>query len=132
MKYMLDTNICIYLIKKKPSQVIHKLLSLRISDVCVSSITLAELLYGVEKSQRQDQNRWALTEFLAPLDVLPFDDAAARHYGILRHRLERGGRPIGAMGMLIAAHALSSATMLVTNNAAEFRQVDGLRIENWT
>ena len=131
MRYMLDTNICFYLIKKKPPQVIHRLLSLRISDVCLSSITLAELEYGVEKSERPEQNRWALTEFLAPMDILPFDDAAARKYGILRRHLEKIGKPIGAMDMLIGAHALSLGVVLVTNNADEFHRIENLSIENW-
>ena len=131
MRYMLDTNVCIYIIKKKPPQVIHRLKSLQISDVCLSSITFAELEYGVEKSQRPEQNRWALTEFLAPLDILPFDDAAARRYGALRHHLEKVGKPIGAMDMLIGAHALSLGIALVTNNVDEFRRIENLSIENW-
>lgn len=131
MKYMLDTNICIYLIKKKPPNVLHRLQSLRVSNVCLSSITLAELEYGVAKSQRREQNLLALTEFLSPLDILPFDEAAAREYGFLRYELEKAGTPIGAMDMLIAAHALSTGSVLVTNNANEFRQVKGLPLENW-
>ncbi len=131
MRRMLDTNICVYLIKKKPPTVIRRLVSLRISDVCLSSVTLAELEYGVAKSQRPEQNRWALTEFLAPLDILPFDDAAARIYGILRRDLEKAGKPIGSMDMLIAAHALATGTVLVTNNADELRQVRSLALENW-
>ena len=131
MRYMLDTNVCIYIIKKKPPQVIHRLKSLQISDVCLSSITFAELEYGVEKSQRPEQNRWALTEFLAPLDILPFDDAAARRYGALRHHSEKIGKPIGAMDMLIGAHALSLGIALVTNNVDEFRRIENLSIENW-
>lgn len=131
MRYMLDTNICIYLIKKKPLQVVHRLQSMQISDVCLSSIALAELEYGVEKSGRPDQNRWALTEFLSPIDILPFDDAAAGQYGILRSHLERTGKSIGAMDMLIGAHALSLGAILVTNNADEFRRIKNLSIENW-
>lgn len=131
MRYMLDTNICIYLIKRKPPQVIDRLLSLKISNVCLSSITLAELEYGVEKSQRVDQNRLALIEFLAPLDILPFDDSGAQNYGALRHQLERAGKPMGPMDMLIASHALSQHLTLVTNNAAEFRHAKGLPVENW-
>lgn len=131
MRYMLDTNTCIYIIKKKPPQVIHRLKSLQISNVCLSSITLAELEYGVEKSQRPEQNRWALTEFLAPMDILPFDDAAARKYGALRRHSEKTGKLIGAMDMLIGAHALSLGITLVTNNVAEFRRIENLSIENW-
>ena len=131
MRYMLDTNICIYLIKKKPAGVIQRLKSLRISDVSLSSITLAELEYGVEKSQRPDQNRWALPEFLSPLDILSFDDDAAQRYGAIRSRLEKSGNVIGSMDILIAAHALSLGAVLVTNNAAEFRRVEELTVENW-
>lgn len=131
MRYMLDTNICIYLIKRKPAAVLRRLESLKISDVCLSSVTLAELEYGVAKSQRREQNRWALTEFLAPLDVLPFDEAAAREYGALRHDLEKAGKPVGSMDMLIAAHALAADTVLVTNDADEFRHVRSLPVENW-
>ena len=131
MRYMLDTNICIYLIKKKPAGVIRRLQSLRISDVSLSSITLAELEYGVEKSQRPDQNRWALTEFLSPLDILSFDAAAAQRYGAIRSRLEKSGKVIGSMDLLIAAHALSLGAVLVTNNASEFRRVEELTVENW-
>jgi len=131
MRYMLDTNICIYLIKKKPSQVINRLKSLRISDVCLSSITLAELEYGVEKSARAEQNRWALTGFLAPIDILPFDDTTTRKYGTLRLHLEKTGKPIGAMDMLIGAHALSVGAVLVTNNTDEFHRIENLLIENW-
>ena len=131
MRYMLDTNICIYLIKKKPAGVIQRLQSLRISDVSLSSVTLAELEYGVEKSQRPDQNRWALTEFLSPLDILSFDAAAAQRYGAIRSRLEKSGKVIGSMDLLIAAHALSLGAVLVTNNASEFRRVEELTVENW-
>ena len=131
MRYMLDTNICIYLIKKKPAGVIRRLQSLRISDVSLSSITLAELEYGVGKSQRPDQNRWALTEFLSPLDILSFDAAAAQRYGAIRSRLEKSGKVIGSMDLLIAAHALSLGAVLVTNNASEFRRVEELTVENW-
>lgn len=131
MKYMLDTNICIYLIKKKPSQVIDHLRSLQISDVCLSSITLAELEYGVENSQRPDQNHWALTEFLAPIDILSFDDTAAKRYGVLRASLKKAGKMIGAMDLLIASHALSLGLVLVTNNIREFQQVEKLSVQNW-
>jgi len=131
MRVLLDTNICIYLIKKKPAGVVRRLQSLQISDVSLSSITLGELEYGVEKSQRPEQNRWALMEFLSPLDILSFDDDAAQRYGKLRSRLERSGNLIGPMDLLIAAHALSLGAVLVTNNASEFRRVEELTVENW-
>lgn len=131
MRYLLDTNICIYLIKKKPLKVLERLRSLNISDVAVSSVTMAELEYGVAKSSRPDQNRDALTEFTAPLEIVQFDAVAAYHYGQIRTYLELRGTPIGSMDMLIAAHAISLSYILVTNNEREFERVPGLLIENW-
>lgn len=128
---MLDTNICIYIIKKKPDKVIRRLKGARISDIGISSITLSELAYGVEKSSRPDQNRIAIAEFLAPLEILSYDDLAAQQYGKIRSYLERHGTPIGPMDMLIAAHALSLNCTLVTNNEREFSRVAHLKIENW-
>ena len=129
--FMLDTNICIYIIKKKPEQVLRRLKNARISDIGVSSITLSELEYGTAKSSRPDQNRIALAEFLAPLEILSYDDMAAQEYGKIRACLERQGTPIGSMDMLIAAHALSLNCTLVTNNEREFSRIQSLKIENW-
>lgn len=129
--YMLDTNICIYIIKKKPDQVIERLRHTRVPDVGVSSITLSELEYGVAKSARPEQNKLAIVEFLAPLEILPYDDMAAQEYGKVRVYLEKQGTPIGSMDMLIAAHALSLNCILVTNNESEFRRIPALKIENW-
>ena len=129
--FMLDTNICIYIIKKKPEQVLRRLKNARISDIGVSSITLSELEYGAAKSSRPDQNKIALVEFLAPLEILSYDDMAAQEYGKIRVSLERHGTPIGSMDMLIAAHALSLNCTLVTNNEREFSNVTSLKIENW-
>lgn len=129
--YMLDTNICIYIIKKKPEQVIRRLKNARVSDIGVSSITLSELEYGAAKSSRPDQNRIALAEFLAPLEILSYDDMAAQEYGRIRAVLERQGIPIVSMYMLIAAHALSLKCTLATNNEREFSRVSSLKIENW-
>ncbi|NVM20173.1 MAG: type II toxin-antitoxin system VapC family toxin [Desulfobacterales bacterium] len=131
MTYMLDTNICIYIIKKKPEQVIRRLKNARVSDIGVSSITLSELEYGAAKSSRPDQNRIALAEFLAPLEILSYDDMAAQEYGRIRAVLERQGIPIVSMYMLIAAHALSLKCTLATNNEREFSRVSSLKIENW-
>jgi tRNA(fMet)-specific endonuclease VapC len=128
---MLDTNICIYIIKKKPEQVIGQLKDARISDIGVSSITLSELEYGAAKSSRPQQNRIALAEFLAPLEILSYDDMAAQAYGRIRAVLERQGTPTGSMDILIAAHALSLNCTLVTNNEREFSRVPSLKIENW-
>ena len=132
IRYMLDTNICIYVIRKKPSRLIQHFQNLRISDVGISSITFSELEYGVAKSQRSQQNKMALMEFLAPIEILPYDDMAAIQYGEIRASLERQGTPIGSLDMLIAAHALSIHSILVTNNESEFRRVPGLMVENWT
>lgn len=131
MKYMLDTNICIYLIKKKPPLVLQRLQKARISDVCISSITLSELEYGVEKSERRDQNKAALAEFMAPMEVSPYDDIAASHYGKIRTVLEQKGKVLGPLDMLIAAHALALKRTLVTNNLREFQRIVGLNVENW-
>ena len=132
IRYMLDTNICIYVIRKKPSHLIQHLQGLRITDVGISSITLSELEYGVAKSQKPQQNKLALVEFLAPIEILPYNDMAAEQYGEIRALLERQGTPIGSLDMLIAAHALSLNSILVTNNESEFRRVPGLIVENWT
>lgn len=131
MKYMLDTNICIYLIKQKPTAVLKRFRKTNISEISISSITLSELFYGVSKSSRPEQNFMALTQFVAPLEILPFGGEAAQYYGDLRTRLEKQGTPIGSLDMLIAAHALSMTSTLVTNNEKEFNRVPGLKIENW-
>jgi tRNA(fMet)-specific endonuclease VapC len=131
MRFMLDTNICIYIIKKKPVDVLERFKTYSISDIAISSVTLAELEYGVAKSSTPQQNRTALAGFLAPLVIAPFDDRAAIHYGEIRSFLERKGKPIGAMDLLIASHARSLSTTLVTNNLREFKRIPGLRVENW-
>ncbi len=131
MKVLLDTNICIYLIKQKPAEVLQKFVTYNVGDVGVSSITVAELQYGAQKSQRPADNEHALEQFVAPLMVLDFDYEAAKTYGRIRAVLERQGTPIGALDMLIAAHALSLDVTLVTNNEREFARVPGLTIDNW-
>jgi tRNA(fMet)-specific endonuclease VapC len=131
MKLMLDTDICIYLIKQHPPSALEQFLTHPVGDIGISSITVAELEYGVSKSLHATKNRTALAQFLSPLEVASFDREAAAAYGRLRATLERKGMPIGSMDLLIAAHALSLAVRLVTNNAREFRRVPGLRVENW-
>jgi len=131
MKYMLDTNICIALIRHKPPALIRRLTSHQPDEIGISSITLAELLHGVEKSAQVEQNRSALQQFLLPLAVANFDQPAALSYGKVRAQLERKGQAIGSMDMLIAAHAISLETFLVTNNAQEFHRVRGLKLEDW-
>jgi tRNA(fMet)-specific endonuclease VapC len=131
MRVMLDTNICIYLIKKKPPQVLRRFMDFAVSDIGLSSITLSELEYGVEKSTYPGKNMEALIGFVSPLHIAPYDDLAASHYGKIRAHLERAGHSIGAMDLLIAAHAKSLSVPLVTNNTREFRRVEGLVVENW-
>ena len=131
IKYLLDTNICIYIIKRKPIDVIERFRQTQISQVGISSITLSELEYGIVKSSKPDQNRFALAQFLAPMEILPYGDEAAQQYGRLRAYLEKQGTPIGSLDMLIAAHALSIDCILVTNNEKEFNRVSNLNIDNW-
>jgi len=131
MKLMLDTNICTYLIKHHPLSVLERFLSHPVGDIGISSITVAELDYGASKSRHTAKNRIALDKFISPLAVAAFDREAAAAYGRLRAALEQKGTPIGAMDLLIAAHALSLGVRLITNNAREFRRVPGLRVENW-
>jgi len=128
---MLDTNICIYIIKQKPAIVLDRFRKTDISKISISSITLSELFYGVSKSLKPEQNFMALTQFVAPLEILPFGGEAAQYYGDLRAHLEKQGTPIGSLDMLIAAHALSIESRLVTNNEKEFNRVPSLKIENW-
>ncbi len=131
IKYMLDTNICIYIIKKKPADIIERFRQTQISQIGISSITLSELEYGIVKSSKPDQNQFALAQFLAPLEILPYGDEAAQQYGRLRAFLEKQGTPIGSLDMLIAAHALSIDSILVTNNEKEFNRAPNLNIDNW-
>jgi tRNA(fMet)-specific endonuclease VapC len=131
MKYMLDTNTCIYIIKKHPERVLKKLLKLRVGDVCISSITLSELMYGVQKSHYQQKNKEALEEFASPFEIMPFDEEAAEHYGDIRAYLEKKGAPIGALDMLIGAHARCLGLILVTNNQKEFSRVPHLKTDDW-
>ena len=131
MKLMLDTNICIYIIKQQPVTVLKRFLEYQIGDIGISSITLSELRYGVAKSTHQEKNTKALDEFITPLEVVSFDEEAAHVYGDIRATLEKAGTPIGSMDMLIAAHAVSLGIPLVTNNAREFVRIPTLNIIDW-
>ncbi len=131
MKFMLDTNICIYIIKRHPGSVLGRVESHPLGDIGISVITLAELEYGVSKSSNPARNRDALEQFVSPLEVAPFDQPATVAYGKVRASLEKKGNPIGSMDLLIAAHAVSLGNRLVTNNVREFKRVPGLRVENW-
>ncbi len=132
MKYMLDTNICIYVIKHKPEKVFQKLQGIDPNDVCVSAVTYAELMHGVEKSVSVDKNRLALAMLLANIEIKDFGVDAANCYGKLRADLEKKGTPIGPLDMMIAGHAKSLGLTVVTNNDKEFSRVVDLKIENWT
>jgi len=130
LRYMLDTNICIYVVKNKPLE-IRELFNTHSEHICLSSVTVAELLYGAEKSERRDHNLTVIENFMARLDILAFDEKAAGHYGDIRAELERKGTPIGPYDLMIPGHARSEGLVLVTNNRREFDRVSGLRVENW-
>ena len=132
MKYMLDTNTCIYVIKHKPDTVIRKFLSHDPEELCISAITYAELMHGVEKSMAVERNRIAMSLFLSPITILQFDERAAEEYGRIKAELEKKGTPIGPMDTLIASHAKSRGIIIVTNNTREYNRVVGLTVEDWT
>jgi tRNA(fMet)-specific endonuclease VapC len=131
MKYMLDTDTCITLIRQRAPRLLEKVVSFLPGELGLSIITVAELHYGVEHSQYRDKNRAALTQFLLPFDIADFDHTAALTYGSVRAELEAKGLPIGAMDTLIAAHALALKVTLVTHNLSEFQRVPGLGVEDW-
>ncbi len=131
MTYLLDTNICIYIINAKPLQVLDRFREESLGAIALSSVSAAELAYGVIKSG-SERNQRALEMFLSPLEILPFEEKAIWEYGRVRSDLEQIGQPIGALDTMIAAHALSINAILVTNNTREFGRVHGLRLENWT
>jgi len=128
---MLDTNICIYLIKEQPASVLDRFAAHPVGDIGMSVVTLAELEYGISKSGRPARNRAALEDFVSPLEVASFDRPATVAYGRLRTVLEKKGQPIGSMDLLIAAHAISLDVRLITHNVKEFGRVPGLRMEDW-
>jgi tRNA(fMet)-specific endonuclease VapC len=132
MNYLLDTNICLLLIRQKSPQVLAKLTSYAITDIALSAMTVAELRYGVQKSSQPAQNQQALDQFLVPLTILPFDAGDAIVYGQIRADLEAQGIPIGAVDTFIAAQAIRYNLILVTNNVREFARVPSLAIEDWT
>jgi tRNA(fMet)-specific endonuclease VapC len=131
MKFMLDTDCCIYLIKRSRPALTHRVLMHPPAELAISSITLGELAYGARRSQQAKRNRQRLSALVEEIQVLPFDAAAAQSFGEVRATLERKGTPIGPFDLLIAGHARSLGLVLVTNNVTEFRRVQGLKIENW-
>jgi len=130
LKYMLDTNICIYVIKRRPIQLLE-IFNKYSGHMCVSSITLGELIHGAEKSSQPEGNRKNVEDFISRLDVLSYDENAAGHYGDIRADLEKKGSVIGVNDLHISGHARSRGLILVTNNVKEFDRVEGLRLENW-
>lgn len=130
LKYMLDTNIAIYVIKRRPIEVLDTF-NRHAGQLCISSITLAELLHGAEKSARPEHNLQQIDNFTSRLEVLDYNNNAAAHYGDIRATLERNGTPIGVNDLHIAGHARSHGLVLVTNNLREFERIEGLRTENW-
>ena len=131
MKVMLDTNTCIAIIKRKPPQVLKRLSAYKVGEIGISWITLAELEFGVAKSQHVATNRAALDEFVLPLEIANFDRETAIVYGRVRATLEKKGAPIGSLDMMIGAHALSLGVTLATNNTREFSRIKGLTIVDW-
>ena len=131
MRFMVDTDTCIALIKRKPAPVLRRLTALAPGEAGISAITLAELRFGVEKSAARDRNDRALDAFVLPLEVADFDEAAAAAYGAVRSAREKAGTPIGPLDTQIGAHALSLGAALVTHNVREFRRVPGLTVVDW-
>jgi tRNA(fMet)-specific endonuclease VapC len=132
MKYLLDTNICIYCIKKNPEMVFERMQSQKIGDIGISAITYSELQYGVFLSSDVERNTAALAEFVVPLEIADYTADVAETYGFIRATLKKRGRLIGPLDLLIAAHALHLQSTLVTNNVREFSRISGLNVENWT
>lgn len=131
MRYMLDTNACIHIIKKQPDSIVRKLKRIRVEQIGISGIVVAELAYGIRQSERRKQNQEAVEEFLSYVLVEDWPAAAAKEYGNIRTHLQNKGMPIGAMDLLIAAHAMYNKSILVTDNLKEFKRIPGLKIENW-
>ncbi len=131
MYYLIDTNICIYIMNHHPPEVIDKFKMVGVGEVAVSSITVSELYYGACKGSLRQKNIRRLEEFLQPFSILPYDEDASRSYGIIRTELEKKGKVIGPLDMLIAAHALSRKLTLITNNVNEFNRIKSLHVENW-
>jgi tRNA(fMet)-specific endonuclease VapC len=130
--YLLDTNICIFVINRKTSNIIEAIKIYSKKGLYVSSLTIAELEFGIENSKHKEMNRIALLKFLSPFNVLYFDDEDAIHYGKLKAKLKKEGKLIGPIDMLLAAQALCKDLTFVTNNVDEFKRIEGLRIEDWS
>lgn len=132
MKFLIDTNICIYLMNNRSPELIQKFKDTEIGQIGISSITISELYSGLSKSKNQEFNLKRLEEFLVPFEILAYDEIASKYYGEIRYDLEKRGEVIGPLDLLIAAHALSRNLVLITNNEKEFRGIKLLKVENWT
>jgi len=130
--YLLDTNICIYIINNNPKHVVERIKSLKPPQIKLSSISMAEMGYGVSKSRDRDKNRQALIHFASAFDIIEFNDNDAEVYGLIRAELEKKGQIIGPYDMQIAAQAISRDLILVTNNTSEFSRISNIKLENWT
>lgn len=131
MNFLIDTNICIHIMNKRPIEVIHRFKGMEVGQIGISTITVSELSYGASKSNLRKQNFKRLEEFLAPFEIIPYNQNAAKYYGEIRSQLETQGNIIGPLDLLIAAHALSENLTLVTNNEKEFERIKSLKVENW-
>jgi tRNA(fMet)-specific endonuclease VapC len=131
MRYLLDTNICSYILKNRPFSVKQKFDEVGAEHLCISSVVLAELYYGAARHPKSVIIRKEIDDFVSRLLVVAWDEQAANHYGAIRAALEKAGSPVGAMDMLIAAHARSMGATLVTNNLREFERISGLAVQNW-
>lgn len=131
MRYLLDTNICSYILKNRPASVKVKFDQVGAEHLCISAVVLAELYYGAARHPKSVIIRKEIDDFVSRLVVMPWDEQAANHYGAIRATLEKAGTPIGAMDLLIAAHARSMGATLVTNNQREFERINGLTVQNW-
>jgi len=131
MMFLIDTNICIYIMNNHPPEVVQKFRDIGVGNICISSITVSELHYGACKSTQIKKNLKRLEEFLSPFEIISYDENASKHYGQIRSYLEKQGNVIGPLDILIAAHALSENLTLITNNGKEFKRVKSLNVENW-
>jgi len=132
IKYMLDTDICSYIMREKPLEVLRRFDALEMEQFSISVITYAEFMFGIENSPNSKKHRATVEKFILHVDILPWDQSAAQHYGQIRVDLQKQGNPIGAMDMMIAAHARANKRTLITNNEKHFSRVSKLKIENWT
>ncbi len=131
MKYLIDTNICIYIMNNHPHEVFERFRNTGVGAIGISSITVSELYYGAYKSSRIKQNIKRVEEFLYPFEILPYDESASREYGKIRSYLEKKGQIVGPLDMLIAAHAISRNLAVITNNINEYKRIKTLQVENW-